>query len=116
MCGRYTLKASREDIAHLFDLPELPPLAPRYNMAPRQGPAAVRLPRATSRCGWTCCNWALIPSWANDLTIGNRMINARAERVAEKPPYRCTFQQRRCLVRGRRLLRVEVGGEGSSPS
>ncbi|MCY3023806.1 MAG: SOS response-associated peptidase family protein, partial [Planctomycetota bacterium] len=76
MCGRVTLCSSCEDVAEMFQLPGLPPLEPRYNVAPAQDVLVVRrLPDAAARQG-VRLRWGLIPSWAKDPTIGSRMINA----------------------------------------
>ena len=69
---------------------------PRFNIAPSQAVAAVRQ-RETAR-ELVDMQWGLIPSWANDPKIGARMINARAETVAEKPAFRSAFARRRCLI------------------
>ena len=98
MCGRYTLKAPREAIAEAFDLADVPQLLPRYNIAPTQAVPVVRLDRASGEREIALLQWGLIPSWADDPAIGNRLINARAETVAEKPAFRTAFKKRRCLV------------------
>ncbi len=100
MCGRFTLRASREQIAALFQLPleQVPPLAPRYNIAPTQPVLALRVPHTTGHKELTFLNWGLIPFWADDPKIGNRMINARAESVADRPAFRAAFRYRRCLI------------------
>ncbi len=98
MCGRYTLTSSGDELALLFDLPELPLLPPRYNMAPTQGAAVVRVPEPGAPRRLDLLKWGLIPYWAKEASIGNRMINARAESVAEKPAYRWSFKKKRCLV------------------
>ncbi len=74
--------------------------APRYNIAPSQG---ILVARAAPDGGVgareaAVLRWGLVPSWAKDADIGNRMINARAETVAEKPSFRAAFRRRRCLV------------------
>lgn len=98
MCGRFTLYASPDEVATLFDLPEEPVLAPRYNVAPTQPVGLVRIdPKADER-EWALTLWGLIPSWSKDPSIGARMINARSETVAEKPSFRAAFKRRRCLV------------------
>ena len=98
MCGRYTLKAPREAIAEAFDLADIPQISPRYNIAPTQPVPVVRLDRASGEREIALLQWGLIPSWADDPAIGNRLINARAETVAEKPAFRTAFKKRRCLV------------------
>ena len=97
MCGRFTLAAATEDVAAQFALAEMPPLAPRYNIAPTQPVAVVRV-AANGQRELTYLHWGLIPSWAKDPGMGARMINARAETVAEKPSFRAAFRYRRCLV------------------
>jgi len=99
MCGRYTLKTRADVLADHFDLAEVPDLPPRFNVAPSQ-PVAIVRPGGGGGPGreFAMLHWGLIPSWATDPTVGNRMINARAETVAEKPAYRSAFKQRRCLL------------------
>lgn len=98
MCGRYALMTPVEEIGRLFGFPERPNLAARYNIAPTQQIAIVR--RASGRDGreLALARWGLVPAWADDPAIGARMINARAESVAEKPSFRKAFRMRRCLI------------------
>jgi putative SOS response-associated peptidase YedK len=98
MCGRYTLKAQPDALAEHFGLDEVPDLLPRYNVAPTQDVPAVRLAGEGPGRSWARLRWGLVPSWADDPAIGNKMINARAETVAEKPAYRDPFRKRRCLI------------------
>lgn len=98
MCGRFTLKTTAEVLAEHFELPEVPVLVPRYNIAPSQTVAVVRGGAEPAGRELTGLRWGLIPSWAEDPGIGNRMINARAETVAEKPAFRSAFRRRRCLI------------------
>jgi putative SOS response-associated peptidase YedK len=96
MCGRYTLATSTKVLVERFGLAtEAPDLRPRFNIAPGQGVAVVanRPERKLE-----LFLWGLIPSWAKDPAIGNRMINARAETLAEKPSFRDALKRRRCLV------------------
>jgi len=74
------------------------PLVPRFNIAPSQPIAAVRLQETDQKRELAMLRWGLIPSWADDARIGHRMINARAETVAEKPSFRTAFKRRRCLI------------------
>lgn len=97
MCGRFTLRTPARDIARAFDLREVADLRPRYNIAPSQPIAAVRLNPARER-ELVLLRWGLIPSCADDPKIGYRTINARAETVASKPAFRRAFAKRRCLV------------------
>ena len=97
MCGRFTLFASPETIQTEFDLAEPPAnLAPRYNIAPTQPVAVIANHAAARRV--ELFQWGLIPSWAKDPSIGSRMINARAETLAEKPSFRTALRKRRCLI------------------
>jgi putative SOS response-associated peptidase YedK len=98
MCGRFTLNASPEQLAELFDLPEAPVVAPRYNIAPTQPVAIVRLDPQSKEREWAHVLWGLVPSWSKDPSMGAKMINARAETIAEKPAFRAAFKRRRCLV------------------
>jgi putative SOS response-associated peptidase YedK len=98
MCGRFTLRASAQTLATLFDVAEVPPLQPRYNIAPSQPIAAVRMQPGRSNREFTFLSWGLIPSWAKDIKIGYKMINARAETAATKPSFRAAFKYRRCIV------------------
>ncbi len=96
MCGRYTLTTAPEQLMARFNLTGADFVArPRYNIAPTQTVAVVydASPRTLS-----AARWGLIPSWAKDPGIGARMINARAETLAEKPAFRNLLKRRRCLV------------------
>ena len=105
MCGRFVLLNPPAEIVRHFALPpelaERPPLAglePRYNVAPTQPVPVVRV--AGDDDGRVCdaLRWGLIPKWAKDKSIGNRLINARSETAATKPSYRDAYAHRRCLV------------------
>ncbi len=98
MCGRFTLFDSAASVAQGFGLTEVPSLLPRYNIAPSQDVAAVRVPREGPAREIVLLRWGLVPSWAKDPSLGNRMINARAETAAEKPAFRSAIRRRRCLV------------------
>lgn len=96
MCGRFTLAAPAEQVAAQFQLPEVPDLQARYNIAPTQQVAAIRAAEAGPELAYF--RWGLVPSWSKDLSVGARMINARAETAAEKPAFRTALRQRRCLI------------------
>jgi putative SOS response-associated peptidase YedK len=102
MCGRFTLHQSEQSLAQTFDLPGVPCLSPRYNIAPTQTVLAIRHPLAADTEDgdrtWVHFTWGLVPSWAQDSKIGARLINARAETLAEKPSFRAAFKRRRCLI------------------
>ena len=97
MCGRYTLRTPLETLVQRFEIDEYPSfITPSYNIAPSQGVAAVIAENGKRKL--EMLHWGLIPSWAKDPEVGNKMINARAETVAEKPSYRKAFKERRCLI------------------
>jgi putative SOS response-associated peptidase YedK len=77
MCGRFTLRTPTKAIVEAFSLIDAPDLNPRYNIAPTQQIAAIRLDPDTGTRKLSLLHWGLIPSWADDPSIGNRMINAR---------------------------------------
>jgi len=97
MCGRFSQAQIAELDREVFELLSVPRLEPRYNIAPTQDAAVVRVGGTRER-EMVPLRWGLIPAWAKDPTIGNRMINARAETLAEKPAFRDAFAERRCLV------------------
>jgi putative SOS response-associated peptidase YedK len=100
MCGRFTLRAPASVIAEQFSVFEIPLLEPRFNIAPTQPVPVIRMvPRqANPQRQFVFLHWGLVPSWADDPTIGNRMINARAETAADKPSFRAALRRRRCLI------------------
>ena len=100
MCGRFTLRTPASAVARQFGLLEAPPLEPRFNVAPSQSVLAVRmtLQGGSPRRELVWLRWGLMPGWAKDPALGNRLINARAETAAAKPAFRAAFRHRRCLV------------------
>jgi putative SOS response-associated peptidase YedK len=97
MCGRFSQSQPAAAIARAFQV-DVPPLTPRYNIAPTQSVATVLQTADRKDRQFRMLHWGLIPSWAKDKKIGSRLINARAETVAEKPAFRSAFRKRRCLV------------------
>ena len=96
MCGRFTLTADMNILQESFPWLNIPEgLGPRYNIAPTQPVAVVPNDGKNKLDFFT---WGLIPSWSKDPKIGSRMINARAETLAEKPSFRTAFKRRRCLI------------------
>jgi putative SOS response-associated peptidase YedK len=107
VCGRYVFTSPFEAIVRLFSVDELHagPYEPRYNIAPTQDVPIVRNSPfvGDGQAGaavreLVLARWGLVPFWAKDISTGNRMINARAETVAETPAFRAAFRKRRCLV------------------
>ncbi len=97
MCGRFTQAAPGEVVAGLFQLPSVPALAARYNIAPTQDVAAVRASTGGGR-ELVELHWGLLPPWVRERSVAGRMINARAETLADKPAFRAAFRSRRCLI------------------
>ncbi|KAF0108582.1 MAG: hypothetical protein FD146_468 [Anaerolineaceae bacterium] len=96
MCGRFALTLDPADLQDAFPEFIFPAQgAPRYNVAPSQ--PILALPNdGTHTAGFFV--WGLIPSWAKDPSIGGRLINARAETLAEKPAFRAAYKYHRCLI------------------
>lgn len=101
MCGRFTQTLTWPQLVELYRLDEVPApaaLPPRYNVAPTQDIAVVRRAKDTDERQLVLMRWGLVPFWAKDIGVGARMINARAETVAETPAFRTAFRSRRCLI------------------
>src|SRR3954463_7969789 len=100
MCGRFTLTVPASEIAAalgVFDGLE-PDLKPRYNVAPTQQVLVLRQASPEQPPAYCRRRWGLVPFWADDLKIGSRLLNARADTIAEKPAFRAAFKRRRCLI------------------
>ena len=97
MCSRYFLDADGNVIAYTFAVPENTAVRRRYNIAPTQEAPVVRVGASGSR-ELAMLRWGLVPSWAKELAVGTKMINARAEGVEAKPAFRAAVRERRCLV------------------
>lgn len=99
MCGRFTLTAPIDQIQMRFDIEQFIDediYSPNYNVAPSQSVLAVVNDGTNNRLGYL--RWGLIPPWAKDPKISYKMINARAETLAEKPSYRNAYKKKRCLI------------------
>ena len=96
MCGRFAFYSPAEAAAALFGADKYTDVAASYNIAPTQQIPVIR--QVDSARELTTLRWGLVPFWAKDPSIGNRMINARAETVAEKPSFRNAYRKRLCLV------------------
>ncbi|MDD4787989.1 MAG: SOS response-associated peptidase [Pirellulales bacterium] len=117
MCGRFTLRTPIHLLADQFAAILEAALEPRFNIGPRQLVAAVRARPETAplQRHLAALRWGLVPSWAKDLSVGNRLINARAETVAEKPAFRAAFRLRRCLLPADGFFEWQRRGEGKQP-
>jgi len=117
VCGRFTQKLTWREVRDLSRLLiDAPPdnMRPRWNGAPTQDFAVCRLaPDGTRHI--SRLRWGLIPSWAKDLKIGARLINARAETVHEKPAFRSAFKSRRCLIPADGWFEWQRSGAGKKP-
>lgn len=117
VCGRFNLRTDAASLVQMFlpalDASDVPPLEPRYNIAPTQSVAAITGGDRQDR-SLRFFRWGLVPPWADSLTIGNRMINARSETVAEKRSFQKPFAARRCLIPASgyyEWLKLEDGGK-----
>jgi putative SOS response-associated peptidase YedK len=97
MCGRFAFYSPAEAITRLFGVQGAAGVEPRWNIAPTTYVPVVRLDDAGAR-RLSMLYWGLIPHWAKEKSIGVRMINARAETLAEKPSFRTAYKRRRCLL------------------
>jgi putative SOS response-associated peptidase YedK len=96
MCGRYAVTSAPEAIRALFGYPEQPNFPPRYNVAPTQPIAVVRV--IDGKRQFALVRWGLLPSWVKDPKNFSLLINARGESLTKKPAFRAAMQRRRCLV------------------
>lgn len=102
MCGRFTLRTPPHEWCQLWfpgiDLEGVAEDPPRYNIAPTQSVVAVVRKGSGGQLAAVSLRWGLVPPWADDVSIGNRMINARAETIDTKRSFQKPFAERRCLV------------------
>ena len=96
MCGRYAVTSAPEAIRALFGYGERPDFPPRYNIAPSQPIAIVRL--VDGKRSFALVRWGLLPSWVKDPNNFNLQINARGESLTEKPAFKAAVKRRRCLI------------------
>lgn len=115
MCGRFALKTPPRTIREHFNLPEAVALTPRYNIAPSQEVAAVRKSPDKKNRQLDMLRWGLIPGWARDMKVGYRMINGRAETLAQKPSFRSAFRKRRCLIAADGFYEWHHAGKSRTP-
>ena len=114
MCGRYKVTPGEfSDLRLRFNLEEIPLFKPRYNIAPTQQAPVIANLRGTNRV--ELFQWGLVPWWAKDISIGNRMINSRAESLAEKSTFKQLLNNRRCLVLADGFYEWRKEGKGKVP-
>jgi putative SOS response-associated peptidase YedK len=97
-----------------FRVGSLPPLGPRYNIAPTQQVGVVRQ-TAPGQREFVFVRWGFVPHWAKDPSIGSRLINARSEDAAVKPTFRDSFRRRRCLVAADGFYEWKKNGKQKQP-
>jgi putative SOS response-associated peptidase YedK len=116
MCGRYILKTLPQSIIEaIADItPPLPDWSAQFNIAPTNDIPIIRLNKDGQRVV-SLVRWGLIPSWAKDPSIGNRMINARGETLAEKPAFRVALARRRCLIPSDGFYEWKATGKSKQP-
>jgi putative SOS response-associated peptidase YedK len=96
MCGRFAQRNDPKRLAREFKVAEMPNIEARYNIAPTQNILIIRQVESDREAAML--KWGLIPSWAKDISIGAKLINARSETVADKPSFREAFKKRRCII------------------
>jgi len=114
MCGRFAFYSPSEATAALFGVATSIEVVPRYNIAPTQFIAAVRRDEQNTP-ELAMLRWGLVPYWAKDPSIGNRMINARSETVTEKPSFRSAYRKRRCLILADGFYEWRKAADGKTP-
>ena len=113
MCGRYAFYSPHEAVLEYFGV-AAPPIEARYNIAPTQYVATLR-GNETGQRSIAMLRWGLVPFWAKDLSIGNRMINARAETLDSKPAFKRALRKRRCLILANGFYEWKREANGKTP-
>jgi putative SOS response-associated peptidase YedK len=114
MCGRYRLSRRKQVVEEYFEsASEEEDWSLRYNIAPTQSVATVRQSGANRIL--SSMRWGLVPSWADDISIGNRLINARGETVLQKAAFRDSFRTRRCLIPADGFYEWKKSGKDRQP-
>lgn len=113
MCGRYTVTSVPEALRALFRYAEQPNFPPRYNIAPTQPIAVVRLMEGKRQ--FALVRWGLLPSWVKDPAAFSLLINARGESVCDKPAFRNAMKRRRCLIPADGFYEWQAAGPRKQP-
>ncbi len=113
MCGRYTVTSAPEALRALFRYAEQPNFPPRYNIAPTQPIAIVRL--MDGKRQFALVRWGLLPSWVKDPAAFSLLINARGESVCDKPAFRNAMKRRRCLIPADGFYEWQAAGPRKQP-
>lgn len=109
MCGRYRLSSTEEEVAEFFEAEPTEELYPRYNIAPSQPVPVIR--QVGPRRAISMVRWGLVPFWARNTSIGSRLINGRSETILDRPSFRSSFAERRCLVPADGFYAWKKGGK-----
>src|SRR5688572_25799948 len=96
MCGRFGLTRPDKLDLQRYGVEDLPPQVPRFNIPPSSDILVVRERKGVTEA--EMIRWGLVPSWAKDPKIGNRMANVRSDTALEKSSFRAAMQKRRCLI------------------
>lgn len=115
MCGRFCLAVTPAELAKYFKLATVSDFPHRYNIAPTQPVAVIVESMEQPERHLRLMKWGLIPSWAKDPAIGNRLINARAETLTEKPSFRTAFKRRRCIIPASGFYEWKKVAKGKQP-
>jgi putative SOS response-associated peptidase YedK len=110
MCGRYAITSAPEALRALFGYAEQPNFPARFNIAPTQPIAIVRL--TDGKREFALVRWGFLPSWAKDPTTFSLIINARGESVCDKPAFRAAMKRRRCLIPADGFYEWQASGKG----
>ena len=114
MCGRYSAAGTLDEFTKMIDfICRAPFFAPRYNIAPRQQAPVLVL--ENNQPVMKLMRWGLIPTWAKDENIGDKLINARAETVSEKTSFKKPFEFQRCLVVADGFYEWQLSGRSRTP-
>lgn len=114
MCGRYVLSIDAAALSEYFALDACEPYAPRWNISPGTNIPVIRCSPQGRRVAHLL-QWGLVPHWARDKRIGQRLTNARAESVADKPAFRSAFVRRRCLIPANGFYEWKAKGSHKQP-
>jgi putative SOS response-associated peptidase YedK len=113
MCGRYAMTSSPQAIRALFRFDNRPDFPPRYNIAPTQPIAIVRMEQGNRT--FALVRWGLVPSWVKDPRVFTPAFNARGESVLDKPAFKAAMRYRRCLIPADGFYEWRRDGSRSQP-
>lgn len=113
MCGRFTLRRDTDEVVERFSVENIEfEITPRYNIAPSQLIPVITDSGVRTLSGY---KWGLVPFWAKDPKIGNKMINARAETLTEKASFRQALTRRRCIIPADGFYEWKKSAKASQP-